>query len=626
MNIWGAKMDKYSKILYYMNKYGFSSQRELAGGTELSLGLVNNLLKELLEKGLVSVSDKGRKKEYALTKEGKYYLERTMLQFRNQKLSLSKGNAGVHQAVILAAGQNKNFDVPVGLLKIDGMALIEHMIRCLDQYGVTDICVVVGSQKEQYESYFQNRKVTLVENERFKWTGTMASLACAKEFIQGDFLLIDGNQIFEEAAIRTVLDFDHGSCVLLTSPSGSSDEAYVELDRDGSLFRISKDIRQMNHVDAELVGITKITYPLFQKMLEIFSENSNPFINYEYILENIARIYQIFGCHTDDLIWCVVENEELYHRVKSIIYPRIKKKVILQKENRAKETLKECLHIEECDIQNFRISGGMTNTNFYVRLKDREYILRIPGACTDKMVDRKSEQHNSALASFAGFNPNSIYFNPDTGVKITEYIPDAETLNGKTARLEKNIKKTTALLKSLHQSHMKMYNDFSVQTEYEKYKNMLNEVNVAYYHGFSKADAFFYHLMDRLETLGMEHKPCHNDLVAENLIKDKEGKMYLIDWEYSGYHDPMWDLASHLLECEFTEDEEELFLYHYFGQKPDAASEEKIMIFKICQDILWSAWTILKEAQGEDFGTYGIDRLNRGLRLIEEYKEKYEKR
>lgn len=154
---------------------------------------------------------------------------------------------------------------------------------------------------------------------------------------------------------------------------------------------------------------------------------------------------------------------------------------------------------------------------------------------------------------------------------------------------------------------------------------MLGGINVSYYEGFWEADAFFYHLMDRLKKLGMEHKPCHNDLVAENLIKDKKGKLYLIDWEYSGYHDPMWDLASHLLECEFTKDEEELFLHYYFGKTPESVYEEKILIFKICQDILWSAWTILKETQGEDFGTYGVDRLNRGLRMKKEYEEKYEK-
>ena len=55
----------------------------------------------------------------------------------------------------------------------------------------------------------------------------------------------------------------------------------------------------------------------------------------------------------------------------------------------------------------------------------------------------------------------------------------------------------------------------------------------------------------------------------------------LIDWEYSGYNDPMWDLASHLLESEFLPLEEELYLQYYFeGDAPEHAGR-KIRIYEI---------------------------------------------
>ena len=43
--------------------------------------------------------------------------------------------------------------------------------------------------------------------------------------------------------------------------------------------------------------------------------------------------------------------------------------------------------------------------------------------------------------------------------------------------------------------------------------------------------------------------PSHNDTVPENFIKDINGRLYLIDWEYSGLNDEMWDLAAHSIEC-----------------------------------------------------------------------------
>jgi thiamine kinase-like enzyme len=82
-------------------------------------------------------------------------------------------------------------------------------------------------------------------------------------------------------------------------------------------------------------------------------------------------------------------------------------------------------------------------------------------------------------------------------------------------------------------------------------------------------------------------------------------------------NDPMWDLAAHSLECSFSEDDEELFLSLYFGTMPEEKYIKRILIHKICQDFLWSIWTNIKEAKGDDFGTYGIDRYNRAKRNLE---------
>jgi thiamine kinase-like enzyme len=100
--------------------------------------------------------------------------------------------------------------------------------------------------------------------------------------------------------------------------------------------------------------------------------------------------------------------------------------------------------------------------------------------------------------------------------------------------------------------------------------------------------------------------------------------MYLIDWEYSGTNDPMFDLAALFLENEFAPEDEELFFHYYYGaeQQPNA-SREKILIFKILQDYLWSIWTVLKESRGDDFGSYGIDRFTRAQRNIEVWKENF---
>ena len=117
----------------------------------------------------------------------------------------------------------------------------------------------------------------------------------------------------------------------------------------------------------------------------------------------------------------------------------------------------------------------------------------------------------------------------------------------------------------------------------------------------------------RLNSIGIEMNPCHNDAVPENFIKAQDGTIYLIDWEYSGMNDPMADFAALFLESEFTEEKKEFFLNEYYKGEVPSGIEERILCYEIMWDTLWSLWTVLKEAYGEDFGSYGLDRFNRAM-------------
>ena len=78
-------------------------------------------------------------------------------------------------------------------------------------------------------------------------------------------------------------------------------------------------------------------------------------------------------------------------------------------------------------------------------------------------------------------------------------------------------------------------------------------------------------------------------------------------------NDPIWDLSALFLESEFTEDSKEYFLDNYFDGKIPSHLDEKLLIYQVLMDVLWSLWTVIKEAKGDDFGTYGKDRLNRAI-------------
>ena len=79
----------------------------------------------------------------------------------------------------------------------------------------------------------------------------------------------------------------------------------------------------------------------------------------------------------------------------------------------------------------------------------------------------------------------------------------------------------------------------------------------------------------------------------------------------------MWDLAAFSLECGFTEEDDELFFKLYFEGEIEKNNKVKFLMNKIFQDFLWAIWTLIKEAEGDNFGTYGIERYNRARKNIE---------
>lgn len=621
-------MDRIYTMLQLLQAQTATSQREIAKKSGFSLGMVNTLIKTMQERGLLTISQCENKTRYALSDKGTVFLENLIRERQLTKQEITrKSTKHVNKAVILAAGKKRDFpDIPVDLLPIESeVCAFSRLIALLHEQDIFDIIVVVGNQKELYRELYREESITMVENPQYLWSGSMQSLACVKEYIHDDFILLECDHIFEKRMLQEILEHEQDTCLAARSMSVEGNDCLVELDREGNLFRISKDIRQLNRVDCILTGIHKISYLFYLKMLDYFRDNRNPLLNYEYVVETMARNYRVPVLYMDDVLCWDMNNQDIYTKVCNQYYKKIQKREQTLNEHYLRQLFCSIMDMEETSVLDIAYAGGMTNTNYKVKCKEGTYILRMPGKCTEEMISRSSEKYNSKIGYLLGINVDTVYFDEIRGIKITRYVEHAETLSPRTARLAENMKQSSALLRKLHTSKAELQSDFNVFGEYRKYEALIDSLNGSYYPGFDEVKKVFFSFEKRLEDIGLEYQPCHNDLVAENFIKNEQ-RMYLIDWEYAGMNDPMWDIAAHLLECEFQPEEEALFLHEYFQGAPcTKAHRQKILIFKICQDVLWSAWTIAKEIKGEDFGTYGLDRFHRAQENIGAYQRLYEK-
>ena len=278
-----------------------------------------------------------------------------------------------------------------------------------------------------------------------------------------------------------------------------------------------------------------------------------------------------------------------------------------------KEKISSLLSQEE-EVLSVEQLGGMTNQNYLVKTTNKQYIVKFFGKGTEKLINRKDEKYNLELLKDLDLDVKNYLFDIEAGIKVNEYIESAITLDATSIKTK--FDKIAPILQTIHASGKELRGEFAPFEEIKKYESLIEEkIPYANYEAVRKE---VFSLEKRLADLGVDRKSCHIDLVPENFIESPQGHLYLIDWEYSSMNDPMWDLAALFLESEFTSQEEETFLSHYESEQTPV-SREKIAIYKILQDAIWSLWTVYKEEQGADFGDYGVSRYQRAVKGLSYY-------
>ena len=278
-----------------------------------------------------------------------------------------------------------------------------------------------------------------------------------------------------------------------------------------------------------------------------------------------------------------------------------------------KEKISSLLSQEE-EVLSVEQLGGMTNQNYLVKTTNKQYIVKFFGKGTEKLINRQDEKYNLELLKDLDLDVKNYLFDIEAGIKVNEYIESAITLD--STSIKTKFDKIAPILQTIHASGKELRGEFAPFEEIKKYESLIEE-KIPYTNYEAVREGVF-SLEKRLADLGVDRKSCHIDLVPENFIESPQGRLYLIDWEYSSMNDPMWDLAALFLESEFTRQEEEAFLSHYESEQTPV-SREKIAIYKILQDAIWSLWTVYKEEQGADFGDYGVSRYQRAIKGLSYY-------
>lgn len=515
-------------------------------------------------------------------------------------------------AVILAARKERDSDYPYPISPFtEGISLMDRTLGILRNNGYTNIVIVAGYKADLF-SIFQADDITIIINKDYEFTSSMGSLALCKNVIKEDFLLVEGDTFFEQNVIHKLSSLTHGNCISMTEESGSGDECYVET-KNGFVTKITKDRHRVCNFEGEMMGITRISHDTFNKLIQAWENSTNPYLNYEYLLMDVTDPLDRPYIRFKNVIWGDVDCQEDFKKLQNSLYRALKRKEDPFDDENLRNHLQTIFPDQDVSTAEIIQIGGMSNKNFRVNFDNRSYVLRVPGNGSEGMVERANEEFNAIEACKLGVNPPIRYFDAITGIKLADFVENAETLTAATIQRHDNMRKIAKIYQAIHNSHIRLKNEFNIFHEIEKYDMLMKRAKAEMYDGWENIRPRVMALESYLNTLGVDLKPCHNDALYENFIKATDGRIYLIDWEYSGMNDPMADFAALFLEAGFEKENEDYILEKYFDGNIPADAREKILCYQILWDYLWAQWTVIKESKGDDFGSYGLDRYNRAI-------------
>lgn len=276
-------------------------------------------------------------------------------------------------------------------------------------------------------------------------------------------------------------------------------------------------------------------------------------------------------------------------------------------------------------FSNSRISeieilpGGLTNSNYKVTIGGVTYAVRIAGAGTMEYLNRPAEKHNAQLMADIGISAPIIFYDETTGNQVCKYIDDCKTLHIPDFKEEQRYLSMAAkVFRKYHDCQKEFISVFDPLKEIDTYMALLAEKNFEFYEGAETMEAKVAEIKALFKTNPPPQAPCHNDPLCENWLDDQKN-FYLIDWEYGGMNDPLFDLGALALEAELSDEQERFFLKEYFGGELTEKQIGSLVINKFLCDALWSYWAVLQIAMGksrDDYWPYGLNRFNRAYDLI----------
>ncbi len=573
-----------------------SKQQEIANKTNLSIGTVNNALKQLTEAGLILGNKSSERK---LSPAG----EQALKPFE------------VDNAIIMAAGLSSRFapisyEKPKGLLTVQGEVLIERQIKQLKNAGIDDIIVVVGYKQELFFYLEDKYGVTIVVNHEFATRNNNSSLYAVRDKLSNS-LICSSDVYYAE------------------NPFSKCEwSAYYATElADGPTQEWCVTLSSHDRIKAVTIGGSNSPYMIGHAYFDKeFSERFRRILINEYDLPQTAdKLWEeLYIDHIEELpmIARIFNRGTIYEFDSLDDLRKFDPHFLENVDSTAFDNISATLGCTKSEIRDiFPLKQGLTNLSCHFKTNEGEYVYRHPGVGTEQLIDRAAEVKALQLAKQMGIDDTFIYADPEKGWKLSRYIANARVLDPQN---ESQLSRAMGIARTLHESGMAIEREFDFYEESKRYETILRKngpIEAADYATLASE-------VDRLHSFILLDAAdiclCHNDFFPLNLLLDENDEISLIDWEYAGMADYANDFGTFVVTSQLSEDEARHALDLYFGRPATPEEVRHNFAFVAFAGWCWYVWSLVKESEGDNVGEwlyiyyrYAKEYLGKALDLYE---------
>ena len=239
-----------------------------------------------------------------------------------------------------------------------------------------------------------------------------------------------------------------------------------------------------------------------------------------------------------------------------------------------------------------RIKHGLTNDSWLVRSDAGQFVVRRSNTSEESLqINRQSEALILEVVARAGIGPEVMHCDPAGHLLVTRYA--GPTWTESQATDPANIGRVAALLRRLHAIEPPAgIQIVDLSRVVEGYLLTLDQ------HGESN-EATSSQLRERAHEVtsflgaAPETCLCHNDIHALNIVDD--GGLRLIDWEYAGLGERLFDLASICVYHRYSGARRESLLSGYLGGADGGRALQRLEACCWLFDYIRDLWTAVRE-------------------------------